>query len=515
MKTKKGTNYKPYQEQDRVWLEATNLKTTHPTAKLAPKQYGPFTITKRVSDVVFQLELPHQWKIHNVFHASLLTPYVETELHGRNFPEPSPEIIENDPEFEVEQIVGLRRVGKKKSLQYKIRWKGYSLAHDSWEPVAQVHAPELIKRFRKTGSSHQNNATINYQSALGILSKQQAWTPPQDCGSLTEAEASESISIIDKGSASGKRTQAIPTAQTGNYRPKISSNSDKRGKRDAENIITPLPVFRINSCTMDNNDNQLPPPLSVEELRNMDFSSVDPEKKIYDELLRVMDETYNNPARDIEAARNAEAGPSNPIEGPINKPPSVMAEEVDELEYEEPLRSNQTSPALTENLHPRYPYRENIGDNNDLPKPHYSHPYLAAQVNYVTGDPRIRGKDEKGDIPYDEGPLTVTLFDTVTEDIEDEVATYPFGEDAYLDTDFLQAMGNLDNRGMAVEGLRLVQLQGEFRYLDQWQRRLEKREQEIHLERGDLIQKKHAAHTRRTEVYKRLRAVKAASRIAP
>jgi hypothetical protein len=105
----------------------------------------------------------------------------------------------------------------------------------------------------------------------------------------------------------------------------------------------------------------------------------------------------------------------------------------------------------------------------------------------------------------------VTPFDTVAEDIEDEVATYPFGEDAYLDTDFLRAMGNLDDRGMAAEGLRLVQLQGEFRYLDQWQRRLEKREQEIHLERGDLIQKKHAAHARRTEVYKQLRAAKAAS----
>jgi hypothetical protein len=103
-------------------------------------------------------------------------------------------------------------------------------------------------------------------------------------------------------------------------------------------------------------------------------------------------------------------------------------------------------------------------------------------VDYVTGDLRIRGKDEKGDIPYDEGPLTVTPFDTVPEDIEDEVTTYPFGEDAYLDTNFLRAMGNLDDRGLAAEGLRLVQLQGEFRYLEQWQRRLEKREQEMHLE---------------------------------
>jgi hypothetical protein len=440
---------------------------------------------------------------------------VETELHGRNFPEPPLEIIENDPEFEVEQIVGSRRVGKKKSLQYKIRWKGYSPAHDSWEPVAQIHAPELIKRFQKTKSSHQNNATINYQLASGILPKQQVRTPPRDCGSLTETESSELIGVIDKGSTFGKRTQGGPTARTGNCGPKSSSNSDKRRGRSETNITTSPSTFRINSCTMDNNYNQLPPPLSIEELRNMDFSSVDPEKKVYDELLRVMDEMYNHPAWDIEAARNADAGPSNPIEGPINKPPSVTAEEVEELEYEEPPRSDQVSPALTDILHPGYPYRENIGDNNDLPKPHYSRPYLAAQVDYVTGDPRVRGKDEKGDIPYDEGPLTATPFDTIPEDIEDEVATYPFGENAYLDTDFLRAMGNLDDRGIAAEGLRLVQLQGEFRYLDQWQRRLEKREQEIHLERGDLIQKKHAAHARRTEVYKRLRAAKAASRITP
>jgi hypothetical protein len=301
MRNKKGTDYKPFQEQDRVWLEATNLKTTHLTAKLAPKRYGPFTIIKKISDIVFQLELPQQWKIHNVFHASLLTPYIETELHGQNFPEPPPEIIEGDLEFEVEQIVGLRRIGKKKSLQYKIRWKGYSPAHDSWEPAVQVHALELIKRFQKTRSSHQNNATINYQSASGILSKQRVLTPPRDCASLTEAESSKPIGIIDKGSTSGKRTRAILTAQTENCGPKLFSNNDKRKGWDAGKPIIPPPIFRIDSCTMNNNDDQLPPPLSVDELRNMDFSSVDPEKKIYHELLRVMDETYNDPACDLEA----------------------------------------------------------------------------------------------------------------------------------------------------------------------------------------------------------------------
>jgi hypothetical protein len=308
-----------------------------------------------------------------------------------------------------------------------------------WEPASQVHAPNLIKEFQKIRPSGKKNTTINCGLASETMTK---LSPPQqhrDYSSLTEERHHRSNTSSKDDDKQG------------------TSSKDKKEKGNPRNDIVPFPVFHINSCTM-NNDGQLPPPLSIEELHNMDFSSVDPGKKIYDELLCVMDETYTDLTRDIEAARAAEAGPSNPIEGPINKPPSITAKDVNELEYEEPPRSNQTSPALTEDLHPGYPYRENIGDNNNLPKPHYSRPYLAAQVDYVTGDPRIRGKDEKGDIPYDEGPLTVTPFDTVPEDIEDEVATYPFGEDAYLDTDFLRAMGNLDDRGLAAEGLRLVQL---------------------------------------------------------
>jgi hypothetical protein len=106
-------------------------------------------------------------------------------------------------------------------------------------------------------------------------------------------------------------------------------------------------------------------------------------------------------------------------------------------------------------------------------------------------------------------------MEVVYDDIKDEVVSYPLGEDAYLDTDFLRAIGNIDDRGLVAETLCLVQLQSEFQYLEKWQKRLKTREQAIHLEQGDLIQKKHAAHTRQTEVYKRLRAAKAASRIIP
>jgi hypothetical protein len=114
-----------------VWLKGVNLKLTHPKAKLDAKRYGPFHITKEISPVVFQLALPPQWHIHNMFHASLLTPYKEMEEHGENFPQLPPELIEGQEEFKVEQILNLRRMGHMKKLQYLLRWKGYSRTHDS------------------------------------------------------------------------------------------------------------------------------------------------------------------------------------------------------------------------------------------------------------------------------------------------------------------------------------------------------------------------------------------------
>ena len=54
----KPTNYKPYQEGDKVWLEATNLHTTHPMKKLCPKHYRPFKVLEAVRTVNSCLELP-------------------------------------------------------------------------------------------------------------------------------------------------------------------------------------------------------------------------------------------------------------------------------------------------------------------------------------------------------------------------------------------------------------------------------------------------------------------------
>jgi len=120
---------------------------THPTKKLAAQQYGPFTITKVISPVVYQIDILPQWRqkcLHDVFHAQLLTPYRETEEHGANFEEPPPNVIEGEEEYEVEEVLASRRARQGKKLQYLLKWQGYSHAHDSWEPHDQVNTPELI-----------------------------------------------------------------------------------------------------------------------------------------------------------------------------------------------------------------------------------------------------------------------------------------------------------------------------------------------------------------------------------
>src|SRR6266404_3612802 len=138
------SQYKPGQQ---VWLDVTHLKLPHQKAKLTPRRLGPFRIAKEISPVAYQLILPANWRIHDVFHASLLNPYHETNAHGPNFTCPPPDLIEGEEEYEVEWIIAHRMFGRSKCLQYLIKWKGYPESDNSWEPADQVHAPDLLKHY--------------------------------------------------------------------------------------------------------------------------------------------------------------------------------------------------------------------------------------------------------------------------------------------------------------------------------------------------------------------------------
>ena len=142
-----GPTYR-FNEGDSVWLEATNLKTTHPKAKLAPKRYGPFKVLAAYP-VNSKLALPKSWRIHPVFHNALLKPYKETPAHGPNYTRPPPEIIDDEGEhYEVETILKSRATPNRRGLQYLVKWKGYPASENSWVAAGDMkNAPKLTTAF--------------------------------------------------------------------------------------------------------------------------------------------------------------------------------------------------------------------------------------------------------------------------------------------------------------------------------------------------------------------------------
>jgi len=139
-----------YQNGDLVWLEGHHLCTNQPTAKLAPKRHGPFPIIQVMSPVNYQLRLPTQWSIHDIFHINLLTPYQETKLHGSNYSRLAPDLVDNEEEYEVEKILDSWQFGRGRKKQYLIKWKGYPDSDNKWVDHKDIHAPEAIREFKNS-----------------------------------------------------------------------------------------------------------------------------------------------------------------------------------------------------------------------------------------------------------------------------------------------------------------------------------------------------------------------------
>ena len=93
-----------------------------------------------------------------MFHANQITPYKETELHGPNFTRPPPDLIDGEEEYKVEKIINSKHKGKGRKLHYLIKWKGYPVSDNSWEPAENLNAEELIREYEKRKRPNKTKA---------------------------------------------------------------------------------------------------------------------------------------------------------------------------------------------------------------------------------------------------------------------------------------------------------------------------------------------------------------------
>ena len=131
MAERRKSTFVPFKKGDKVWLDSRHLKTIY-HKKMKPKREGPFEIIEVLGPVTYQLKLPTTWRIHNVFHATLLKHYKENETYGKNFTETPPELLDGEEVYDVETILNHRKRGR--GYQYYVKWQGYPISDASWEP---------------------------------------------------------------------------------------------------------------------------------------------------------------------------------------------------------------------------------------------------------------------------------------------------------------------------------------------------------------------------------------------
>jgi hypothetical protein len=135
-----------YNVDDKVWLLSSNIRTQRPSKKLDWKRLGPYPITERIDTQAYRLQLPSSLKIHPVFHISLLDRYTESDIPGRSQSPPPPVVVEDQLEYEVEEILDSRLM--RNHVFYLVKWIGYPISENFWEPALNLtNCKDLIASF--------------------------------------------------------------------------------------------------------------------------------------------------------------------------------------------------------------------------------------------------------------------------------------------------------------------------------------------------------------------------------
>ena len=121
-----------------------NWSTDRPSRKLGYQQEGPYKILKQIGNA-YKLNLPTTNTVHLVFAPERLCKAADDPLPGQQNESLLPVQYNGEDEWEVEEILGVRRTRNR--LYYRVKWT--NLDHDPvwYDPEGFKGAPHKLKAF--------------------------------------------------------------------------------------------------------------------------------------------------------------------------------------------------------------------------------------------------------------------------------------------------------------------------------------------------------------------------------
>jgi len=95
---------------NKVFLNASDIQTMHPSQKLSHRRLGLFVVERQIRPMAYCLRLPHGMKqLYPVFNVVKLTPAPDDLITGHKTEDHPPlVVIDREPEWEVEKILDSR-----------------------------------------------------------------------------------------------------------------------------------------------------------------------------------------------------------------------------------------------------------------------------------------------------------------------------------------------------------------------------------------------------------------------
>jgi hypothetical protein len=140
---------------DLVLLSTRNLNLSG-CAKYIPRYVGPFPVTELIGTdpkngtLAYRLGLPPDWKIHDVFHISILKLYVPDKDSALSRLPPIPSLLD-DYSYRIEHIMSHKLIpGTSSSFMYRVHLWDTTPENDVWEDETTLLAcvPALLDSYK-------------------------------------------------------------------------------------------------------------------------------------------------------------------------------------------------------------------------------------------------------------------------------------------------------------------------------------------------------------------------------